>query len=545
MKSNRWTVLYIIGVIYIFSSCANRVTPSGGKKDEKQPAVQSMEPPNYSKNFKGRKVEITFDEYVQLMDLQKQLIISPLIDPQPSINVKKKSLVIALPENLKVNTTYTFNFGNAITDIHENNAIESFQYVFSTGEILDSLYCKGKAVDALKKTGEKGICILLYHDIDDSLPLKSKPDYFARTNENGEFRISNIGAGQYMLVAVNDKNSNYICDSPKEEAISLSQIIVPDSNAINLDYFIEQPSGLYIKKTTYAGDRKWNVMMNKSSDSASFSPLNDSQPIYLEAWSMNRDTAFIWCSDTVQDTLYVKLLYNQVTTDTLRLQLATPKTTESKGRGGTVAFPAKYNFIEGYSATNGLRPFTNLEISLKNPIINFSTDKLVLTEDSVKIEKFSAVFSDSLKRKLIVMAKWKEESRYELTMLPGAVTDFMGITNDTIRIPFLVRNISEFGTLQLNLIEIPKGNLLLQLLKSEAGVIQQMKVSAAGKYDFKAIDPAKYRLCIVVDRNGNGRWDTGNYLQKLPPEEVYYYDSEITIRANWDMEQEWKVIHEN
>ncbi len=542
MKGNRWSLIYIAGLIYIFSSCANRVTPTGGKKDEKPPAPQSFEPPNYSINFKNKKVVIDFDEYIQLNELQKQLIVSPLMDPPPVINAKKKSLIIELPENLRINTTYTLNFGKAIADIHENNAIESFQYVFSTGSILDSLFIKGKTLDAYKQKGEKGICVLLYRNFDDSLPLKSKPDYFARTNENGEFRMNNIGPGQYMMVALNDKNSNYICDSPVEEDISLSQLVVPDSNEVVLNYFTEQPTGLYIRKINYTGDKRWSVLMNKTSDSASLTPLNNQQPAYLESWSSGHDTVYIWCADTLQDSLYIKVLNSNAVVDTVRIELSKSQSAKSKGRGSGEAVNAKYFFIESSSASTGLKPFSNLEMLFKNPIVQLNAGQFLLKEDSVPVEKFGLTFSDTLRRKLLVTTKWKEERRYQLTLLPGAVVDFMGIANDTIQLFFPVKSSAEFGTLELMITDLPPGNFILQLIKGEAGVVNQTKITASGKYEFKALDPAKYRLCLVDDSNNNGRWDTGNYLKKIAPEKVYYYEQEITVRSNWELEQEWKIV---
>lgn len=540
MKQTSGLYIYIILLGVILSSCANRVTPTGGAKDIKPPVVLKMEPANYSVNFNSRKVEIRFDEFVQLKDIQKQLIISPLMDPAPVITAKKKSIIIELPKELKPNTTYTINFGNAIADIHEDNVIESFQYIFSTGAVLDSLYCKGKAVDAYKQKGEKGISIFLYHNLEDSLPFKSKPDYYARTNDSGEFRISNISDGKYMIVAVNDKNGNYKCDSPQEEAISLDKIIKPGSKEVKLDYFKEEPSLLYIKRISKNGDKRWSIVMNKASDSTSIKMLNNLQPKYSALANVYKDTFLVWCADTLQDSLYIKVLNNNVAVDTARIKLKTTST--ARGRGTESFIPVKPGMAESINCTTGLRPFANPEIVFKNPMKDLHAEKISLMEDSSSVSITRAGFEDSLKRKLAVMYKWKESHNYKLMLLPGAVTDFSGQMNDTIVISFTSLPQDNFGTLQLLIADIPSGNLVLQLIRGDEGVVREMLISAEGKYDFKTLDPGKYHVAILNDRNDNGRWDSGNYQMKTAPEKMYYFDGDITVRANWEMEQEWKVL---
>ena len=533
--------LYILFFICMIYACANRVTPTGGAKDVKPPVIVTMVPPNYSVNFNGRGVQIKFDEYIQLNDLQKQMIISPLMDPAPVITARKRSLIIELPKELRGSTTYNINFGNAIVDIHENNALESFQYVFSSGPVLDSLFCKGKAVDAYKQKGEKGISILLYRHFADSLPLKTKPDYFARTNENGEFKITNISAGSYMIVALNDKNGNYICDSPQEEAISLNKSISPDTGDVLLSYFKALPNDLYIKKTSSIIDRKWSILMNKPSDAVTIKPLDDQQPVYLESWSVYKDTVLVWCADTIKDTLYIQVLNNDVVVDTARIRLKAAA--KVRGRGGDAVVSVKNIFLESYNCVNGLFPFSNPEILFHNPIQKLNTANILLTADSVPVSNFKIIFIDSIHRKFLINHQWKEGSRYKLMMIPGALTDFTGVINDTIEIVFNALAADDFGTLQLMISNLPGEKMQLQLMNGTENIVRQLKVDKEGKYEFKTLEPGKYRVALLNDRNNNGRWDTGNYNNKIAPEEMFYFEEEITVRANWELEQEWKVSH--
>ena len=178
---------FLFCLLLIVTSCAIQVAPTGGEKDETAPSVKKSSPENFSTGFSGRDISISFDEFITLKELNAQFVVSPPLKYQPDIKVKKKILEIHLEDTLLENTTYTMNFGNAITDIREGNAVEGFQYVFSTGDVIDSLKVSGKVVNAFDKKTDKGICVMLYRGKDDSLPLKTLPDYFTKTAADGSF----------------------------------------------------------------------------------------------------------------------------------------------------------------------------------------------------------------------------------------------------------------------------------------------------------------------------------------------------------------------
>ena len=141
----RITILYFLLFVTLFN-CANRGTPSGGPIDESPPIVISSKPENFSVNFTQNEIEIFFDEYIRLNNIQNELIISPPINPMPIIipmSSAKKSIVISDIDSLKENTTYSFNFGESIEDNNERNPLTNFKYVFSTGKYIDSLKLSG------------------------------------------------------------------------------------------------------------------------------------------------------------------------------------------------------------------------------------------------------------------------------------------------------------------------------------------------------------------------------------------------------------------
>ena len=190
----------LICLIFIFNSCAIQVPPSGGEKDTKPPKVLSTTPKNYSTNINANNIEIEFDEYVQLKDANTQLIISPLLNYQPTTKIRKKKLYIHISDTLKANTTYTLNFGTSISDLNEANLLENYQYIFSTGSILDSLKIKGKVENAFNLKKDKNQIVMLYRNSDDSIPYKERPLYFSKTNDEGEYSINNISSGDRKSV---------------------------------------------------------------------------------------------------------------------------------------------------------------------------------------------------------------------------------------------------------------------------------------------------------------------------------------------------------
>lgn len=214
-KHIRFSASFFISLFII--SCAQVVTPGGGKKDTVPPKVVSYSPDSAQLNFNSKTIEISFDEYIQLKDLNSQLIISPPLEKIPDINVKNRTLTIDMDkQELKPNTTYSINFGNSLQDINEGNPKDNFKYIFSTGSFIDSLVSTGRVRNAFDHKPEKGVLAMLYTDMSDSAVYKSQPDYFAKTGSDGDFRIDNVKEGEYKLVAVKDLNSNYKFDSETE-----------------------------------------------------------------------------------------------------------------------------------------------------------------------------------------------------------------------------------------------------------------------------------------------------------------------------------------
>ena len=202
-------IIFCVG----FSGCANIIPPSGGVKDVTPPKVISSTPKNLTTNFKNKEIKISFDEYFSLNNPATEIYLSPIANGKLNWKNKKKNLFVTLPDSLKENTTYTIHFGNSIRDVAEQNILEGFNYVFSTGPVIDSFRVQGILTDAKTQKPQKGFFVMLYSSSDDSVVAKKKPDYFARTNESGEFVLDYLHEGKYRLFCLSDQNGNYLYDS--------------------------------------------------------------------------------------------------------------------------------------------------------------------------------------------------------------------------------------------------------------------------------------------------------------------------------------------
>ncbi|RYY93889.1 MAG: hypothetical protein EOO11_18940, partial [Chitinophagaceae bacterium] len=186
------------------TGCANIVPPLGGPRDSLPPRLVKAIPGDSAVNFRGKEIVLQFDEYVDLADVQRNLLFTPTFQVNPSIEAHLRTLTIKLRDSLEANTTYSFDFGDAIKDINEGNVLRNFSYTFSTGPALDSLSFSG-AVDLAETGGiDSTLTILLYRNPDDSAVVKERPRYLTRLNSQGRFSFRNLPAGSFAVYALGD-----------------------------------------------------------------------------------------------------------------------------------------------------------------------------------------------------------------------------------------------------------------------------------------------------------------------------------------------------
>lgn len=531
---------FLIPFLLLIASCAVIITPGGGPKDASPPFVVEYQPDSAATNFNAKRIIIRFNEYVQLSDLNNQLIVSPQLSEQPDVTIRKKEIVIDMPDSLLPNTTYTISFGSAIKDITEGNVLDNFRYVFSTGPAIDSLSVSGKLKNASTLNGEKNVLVMLYRSTGDSVPYKERPYYFTKTKPDGSFRINNLKAGTYKAFALDDKNQNYLYDNTDERIAFSDSLINLQSNidSISLRLFRELPpkqkrmaaNQISVGHLSLVYARPISQLQITTSLSA-----EEKKNLFIEK-SANNDSINLWLGTVTSDSVTILVRDGNAFADSVQLELEHPGKKKNSGRGGGNADARKLQLNSNISGSQ-FPPGKNLRVNSTIPIKELNKDLVVLLrgKDTLK----TALTISENRHSILFSNSFQEDSSYTLLLKPGAITDWFGQKSDTLLQKFHVPATSEYGTLKVALNGIPKGNYVLQLLNEKGNLIQDTLIDGQSTIAFHYISSGNFLLKLISDENKNGKWDTGNYLQHQQPEIVRYYTKPIRMRTGWDMDVEW------
>lgn len=520
----------------ILLSCAQIVPLTGGDKDVNPPKEIESTPKNGSINFSEKTITIEFDEYIKLTNVTSQLIVSPLMETPPEILVKGKKLVIKIESELTENTTYSLNFGNAITDITENNVFPNYKYVFSTGTYIDSLSYSGTVVNAFDLSKKENIYVLLYDQFGDSVPYKELPRYVALTDDKGAFSITNIANGEYKFFAINDINGNYLFDLPNEEiAFREESVIIDSSSSDNLTYLFEEESDLqFLDKIEHKKYGKVDVRFNLPTENLDITLVNKTVNEKIESWSINEgnktgDSLTLWLwPNAVKDLEHLILEFKDESgiIDTAEIQVI------DKSEFKDTSFQIITNISGSFDLAK------NIILTIERPFVKYQTDSIKLFEDSVLVT--TSYFEDIGLRKFELAYDFKENTNYQLFIPPGTFTDMLDLKNDTLKIDFKTKSESDYGIINLSINPNFSQSYIVQLYKGKK-LVHENHLKGTDKIDYKYLSPGSYKLKLIIDINGDNKWNTGNYMEGIQPEKVIYYKKEIKIRSNWDNDIIWTI----
>ena len=526
--SNTYRLLYI-PIVFLFllsfTDCAKKGRPSGGLRDTIAPVILRSAPENFTTNFKNNEIRITFDEFIKLKDISKELIISPPLKYPPVITPLSvsKVLKIKILDTLKDNTTYSFNFGNSILDNNEGNLFPNYKYVFSTGSYIDSLTLKGTAIDALLPVTDFPTTVALYQvdqSYKDSLVFLEKPTYITTTiNETNNFELSNLKQGTYQLIALKEQTRNYTFQ-PKTDKIGFYKdlITIPTDSLFELRLFKEVPDFKPTRPKLESSNRISFGYEGKT-DNYQITLLTQMEDDfqYQVLKQPGRDTLNFWFKPKVTKDSLVFVTKNKLQIDTT-----------------TVRFRELYSDSLRLTAINDrlISLGDTLKLKANTPLVAINSEKIsVVTKDTLAID-FVAQINTKENAAQIVFDK-QEEQLYSITLRNGALTDYLSNTNDSIVYRQQVKPIADFASLNLTLDNADEFPLLIELIDEKFKVVKQTYLEANAPVFFEHINPGKYFIRLIMDQNKNKIWDPGNFLDKLAPEKVVYYPSIIELRANW------------
>lgn len=518
------------------ASCAQIVPPTGGDRDEIPPVLDTLESTvNFQTNFIKKPLKFQFDEWVQLKDVFSQVVTSPPLRYPLDIYLRKKSVRVEFDEReeLKENATYVINFGESIRDITESNPTE-LRYVFSTGEFIDSLSVGGKVLDAFTAEPIADILVLLYDNLSDTVVRTERPFYFSKTDKTGKFKIENLRSDTFKVFVLQDANLDYLYNSEAETIGFLdSFLIVNDSiqpQNIALSAFLPT-TALSLQDDIQEKYGLLRLAFNRKPDDAKVNYIDFGQKVVQE---IKGDSLLVWYDDPSDGNWEIYVGENEII-DTIEIG----------------EFPrAKFIETDTFFLENKkfgkqkVNPKKQAKLIFNHPVDSIDATKISFTEDTLKTKvKGKFTIDTKEKRTINLTFNWKENLPYDLIILPGAVTDLYGFVNkDTINIAYQTTDNKDFGNINLTVDSLDAEiNYVFELMLQE-DVIETLKSSKTTvfQHDFVALPPGNYRLRIIEDNDGNGKWSPGNYDLKTQSERIFEKKIE-EVRANWDVDAILKI----
>lgn len=596
LEKTSYIVLTIL-IAALLYSCASIGRPTGGNKDIDPPVFTGSNPAPNSTNVKNQSIVLHFNEYIVLKDQSTKVVVSPAQKENPSIRANGKRINIELRDTLIPNTTYSIDFSDAIQDNNENNPLQGFSFAFATGDTIDTLQISGIVLNARDLEPQKEFFVGVHSCLDDSAFSKLPLERIARTNELGQFTIRNIKPGRYHIFALNDADRNYKF-ARSEDLAFLDEIIVPSvtetetmdtvftsqmvtdtiykathslflPNDILLSSFNEDYKSLYLVNNERTSDRRFNVLFSAPSDSLPTLEVlkpegfDNSKKWYILDNSQHNDTLNYWITDTMlikSDSIRVNMRYlhtdtndmRTFTNDTIYFNLKkmkkkgnkkVEKKKEEEGKDSLDSIP-QIQLLKFAAASSGTidvyAPFrfkSEEPIDSINPAMIHLKQKIdTIWEDRGIVELKRDSASSILNYK--VEYDWEPGGTYGITIDSLAITGIYGLYNGTISQEFKVKELEEYSNLffKVNVTD----SAFVELLDKSDKVVRTAPVEN-GMADLFNINPGEYYARIVLDANGNGKWDTGNYSQHLQPEEVYYFSKKLNLKQNWDIEETWDI----
>lgn len=592
-QNNRTTPYKLFGVIVLLImaiSCANRGTPSGGDYDLSPPVLVSSTPKQKALNVQNIKtINLYFDENVQLKNPSENVIITPPQKAAPRFTVINSRIKVDINDTLKQNTTYIIDFGDALEDNNEGNALENFVLMFSTGNQIDSLEISGKVLEAENLEPISSILVGLHSNLNDSAFHKLPFDRISRTNSKGEFVIRGLSPQKYRIYALKDMNRDYMYDLGDEKIAFLDTIIEPYAQQVmQIDTLLEQtekadsistsktekaitqflPNDLilrafsptYKKKYLQKYDRpKANQIQFYFTDGKALKEIRllgtentVSEPLIREK-SFTGDTIKYWISDDKMnlDTLSVSLTYLQTNarnidslrTDTLKMLYKKPQETTRKKDDIVSVTP---HLSAKISASGSISPIDKIFLEFDEPISNFDPEKIKLSmfqkNDSTFVPLSAQIIPDSINpRRYWIQHAWQTGQEYKIESDSASFFSYSKLITNKISTSFKVKDEDEYAFLLLRIEGLEnETSAFVELLNKNDTPVRRATVKNKS-VRFPYLDPGTYYARIIIDANSNGKWDTGNFDEDKQPEMVYYSPNAFDMRANWDSEETWVI----
>jgi|688.fasta_scaffold81587_2 hypothetical protein len=508
----------IIILLTGIAGCAIEMAPTGGVQDKEPPKFLSANPENESLNFKGKRIKVKFDEYLDFSINPAEIQVSPEMENAPLFYVENKTLNIILKDSLRKNTTYNFQFGSSIKDLSEKNVLENFSYCFSTGDSLDTGFIGGKIENRVTLKAPENCVVGIYADSN----YTKKPLYFSKSNADGSFTFKNIKTGNYNLIAYEDINGNKVFDYRDGDAGFYE-------NQIELRDTVKE-----IKIGLFHAERKRNLKVDKKADlnlvafkkpeivkSVNADPLMQVFKFYQNE---TKDTLFIW-SKTQRDSAKYSIEFE----DTI---------ITIKEKTNNIADTA---FLE-WGKFGSTSPLAQTTLIANHPIEKTDFSKIKILEDSLTVIERNKIKNENSFRSIMLSFTKKENKDYYLIFSDSSMLDVFGNYSKEQIMKIRTGSENEYGNLIMKVENTLKEAMIIELYEESGKLIERKAISEENqKIKFSNLNKGLYKAIGTIDKNNNGYWDSGNFDKRIQPEKRILLKEKIEIKGGWDIEAEIKL----
>lgn len=529
--------IYVAFFCFLFIKCANVKPPTGGPIDEDEPLIlygSSTPDTTGVTNYKKDYIELKFSEKVKTVNTIGEVIITPPINGNYSIDSYNNTVKLSFEEELEENTTYTVNFGNSIVDVTEGNVAEDVIIAFSTGPVLDTLTIEGTVFDNLSDKKVESALVGLYRTGDTNTVLNSKPYYMVKTKADGSYKIHNIKKGVYTIYALEDNKPNYLYDKGEDKIAFIPVDVNLDSSIIklNLRLFKEiKYDTLKAIKTSYT-DNYYEIEFNNNIKEIN---LNSSLPINYK-YEKSSKKLQIFKDSSYTDTLRLQVLAKDSLNSldsTFKIKFPEKEEKRNKAKKTASKFSVKVNSPKKGFLSDSLY----IEIELSKPYKSFYKDSIFILSktDTIPIAQDTNIVllnEDPSKNELGIIRYNNRFKQYQLVFRKGTFISYDGDTSNVVKKNLNKANYEDYGTLA-GTFKNPYESIIAELIDSKNTIVE--KLINPDSYKLMYLDPETYSFRILIDSNKDGRYQYGNFDKRLIPEPIYFPNKKVKLKSNWEI----------
>jgi len=586
--------------VALMASCASIGNPSGGPRDEDPPRFVRANPAPGSVNVTRDRIDIEFDEIVNVKDAFSKVVVSPVSKSVPRVSSQGKRVSVQFTDTLKPNTTYTVDFANSIEDNNEGNKLQGFTYTFSTGEHIDTLQISGMVLSADALEPQQGMLVGIHSNLSDTAFATLPLERIAKTDDRGRFSIKGVAPGTYRVFALADVDNDYKRANPEEAMAFCDFTVSPTSERVeatdtvfnlatgDVDTVITRqrtrflPNDILLRsfesdyKTQFlqnyqrVDSTRLKMIFNAPSDSLPRLDIVD-MPGYKDWWvlesSERNDTLTYWMlpqSLVSTDSLRMEVKYLRTdstrnlssVTDTLRFFTERQKVSKKDKKKDKKKNEEQADSVPLKIPSLGMQMVTGATQEVYLPLVmEFATPLARLDTAAFHLEEMiDSVWGPVKKgwrpelehpynpRRFKIEYPWDYGTQYRLVVDTLAATGIYGLVTSPLEHSFKTKGEDDYCALSFTITNfVDSVPAFVELLSSSDSPVRREPV-VNGAVRFPYLAPGKYYARIFEDNNGDGRYTTGNIDSLRQPDVAYYYPKIVNIKKNWEKSETWNVF---